>query len=491
MQIAKVKRTNNMKSKLILFWFLCCLCNLILAQDSSVFSFQDFYKQVVDYHPISKQASLLTASAKAELLSARGAFDPVISSNFENKTTDGKNSFTYFEPQIKIPTLIGVDIKAGYDQSDGIAVDNDRVKLIENNGQYLPQYGEYGMLYAGVNVPILRGLQTDSRRAVLRQAQYLQGLNEAERVKVINKLLLSAAKDYWEWQLAYEKLKLMQLSYELAKNRFNFISSRIKGGEDKPIDSVEALIELKRRETILLETQVEFKNVSLSLSNYLWNNNTEPLQLKPTVFPSDIGTEIKLISSDSLQRMVNYTESNHPEIMKLQFKNKQLIIDRKLAVENLKPQLNLEYYPFQTYSKGTQNDVNNIFGRQYKFGASFYSSLFLRKERGKLQQANLKLKNINFETQLTKRELVNEVFANYNNLINLEQLITIQEVLVNNSNTLRNAEQIRFENGESSLFLVNTRERSLIEAQIKQAEIKSKYAKAKVQLQWASGIKLF
>ncbi len=480
-----------MKLKYIQLGFLFCVCNAISAQDSSVFSFQDFYAQVVNYHPVSKQANLLTQSAKAELLAARGAFDPVISTNYENKTTDGKNSYTYFEPQIKIPTLIGVDVKAGYDQSDGIAVNNDRIKILENNGQYFPQYGEYAMLYAGVNVPILRGFQTDGRRASLRQAQYLQGLNEAERVKVINKLLLSAAKDYWEWQLAYEKLKLMQLSYSLAENRFTFISSRIKGGEDKPIDSVEALIELKRRETLLLETEVEFKNASLSISNYLWNDKNEALQLKASVYPSAIGTEIRKISTDSLQRMVNYTEGNHPELIKLQFKNKQLQIDRKLAIENIKPQLNIEYYPFQTYSKGAQNDVNNIFNRQYKFGASFYSSLFLRKERGKLQQANLKLKNIDFEAQLTKRELVNEVFTNYNNLLNLEQLISIQDVLVKNATTLRDAEQTRFENGESSLFLVNTRERSLIDAQIKQAEINSKYAKAKVQIQWSSGIKLF
>jgi outer membrane protein TolC len=480
-----------MKLKYIQLGFLFCICNAISAQDSSVFSFQDFYAQVVNYHPVSKQANLLTQSAKAELLAARGAFDPVISTNYENKTTDGKNSYTYFEPQIKIPTLIGVDVKAGYDQSDGIAVNNDRIKILENNGQYFPQYGEYGMLYAGVNVPILRGFQTDGRRASLRQAQYLQGLNEAERVKVINKLLLSAAKDYWEWQLAYEKLKLMQLSYSLAENRFTFISSRIKGGEDKPIDSVEALIELKRRETLLLETEVEFKNASLSISNYLWNDKNEALQLKASVYPSAIGTEIRKISTDSLQRMVNFTEGNHPELIKLQFKNKQLQVERKLAIENIKPQLNIEYYPFQTYSKGAQNDVNNIFNRQYKFGASFYSSLFLRKERGKLQQANLKLKNIDFEAQLTKRELVNEVFTNYNNLLNLEQLISIQDVLVKNATTLRDAEQTRFENGESSLFLVNTRERSLIDAQIKQVEINSKYAKAKVQIQWSSGIKLF
>jgi outer membrane protein TolC len=189
--------------------------------------------------------------------------------------------------------------------------------------------------------------------------------------------------------------------------------------------------------------------------------------------------------------MVNFAENNHPELQKLQFKNKQLLMDKKLAKENIKPQLNLEYYPFQTYSKGVQNDVNNVFGRQYKMGASFYSSLFLRKERGKLQHANIKLKNNDFETQLTKREIVNDVFANYNQLKNLEQLLAIQQTLVINAIALRNAEDTRFESGESSLFLVNSRERSLIESQIKQAEIKSKYAKAKVQLQWASGVKMF
>lgn len=481
------------KNHQIIFIFLLLTHGklLLAQQDSLVLSFQDFYQQVVLFHPIAKQANLLNDAAKAELLAARGAFDPVISVGYDSKTTDGKNSYTYFEPQIKIPTIIGIDLKAGYDQSDGIAVSSERAKIVENNGVVSQQYGEYGMFYGGLSVPVLRGLQTDSRRTILRQAQYLQGLNEAERVKQINKLFLNAAKDYWEWQLSYEKLRLTQFNFKLAENRFNFISNRIKAGEDKPIDSVEALIELRRRETLLLETELEFKNNSLNLSNYLWNNKNEALQLKGNIVPSEQGNEVNIIANDSVQRMVNFAENNHPELQKLQFKNKQLLMDKKLAIENIKPQLNLEYYPFQTYSKGVQNDVNNVFGRQYKMGASFYSSLFLRKERGKLQQANIKLKNNDFETQITKREIVNDVFANYNQLKNLEQLLAIQQTLVINSIALRNAEETRFESGESSLFLVNSRERSLIESQIKQAEIKSKYAKAKVQLQWASGIKMF
>lgn len=462
------------------------------AQDTAVLKFPVFYEQVVKNHPIAKQANLLTESAKAELKIARGAFDPVLSGDIQQKFTDGKNSYTYFEPQLKVPTLIGIDLKAGYDQSDGIAVTSDKAKIIENSdGTYQQQIGQYGMLYGGVSIPLLRGLQTDVRRVALKQASYLKGLNDAERIKAINKLFLSASKDYWEWQLSYKRLQLLQTNYNLALNRYNFVKSRIKGGEDKPVDSVEAFIELRRREALLVEADVDFKNTSLALSNYLWNDKEEPIQLKSNVVPSNEGLEIKLISNDSLQRLVQYAESFHPEILKLQFKNKQLQFDKRLAIENIKPQLNVEYYPFQTYTYGNQNDVNNVFGRQYKFGASFYSSLLLRKERGKLQQATIKIKSNEFETQVVKREIVNELLSSYNNFINLEKLLSIQESLVYNTLLLRNAEENRFENGESSLFLMNTRERSLIEAQIKLAEINTKYAKAKVQLQWSSGVKLF
>ena len=110
----KLKMTNKMK--FLFFKILVALFFIsfkLQAQDSSVLTFSSFYSQVVQNHPLAKQANLLTAAAKAELLAARGAFDPVISTNYSNKQTDGNNSYTYFEPQLKVPTLIGVDLNAG------------------------------------------------------------------------------------------------------------------------------------------------------------------------------------------------------------------------------------------------------------------------------------------------------------------------------------------------------------------------------------------
>jgi outer membrane protein TolC len=115
----------------------------------------------------------------------------------------------------------------------------------------------------------------------------------------------------------------------------------------------------------------------------------------------------------------------------------------------------------------------------------------LRKERGKLAVTDYKIKQNVYEREFTKRELVNEVLASYNELQNTEKLLTLQTSVVSNAQKLRDAEEIRFENGESSLFLVNQRERSLIEAQAKLVELNAKYAKAKVHLQWSSGIQIF
>jgi outer membrane protein TolC len=459
------------------------------SQDTTVLYFDAFYEQVLRYHPISKQAMLLPKMAQAELRSARGAFDPTIQFNLNSKQTNGQNSYQYVEPQVKIPTLIGIDIKAGLDQSSGLTINPER-------GKYDPVSGttkniEYQLFYAGVSVPVLRGLLTDARRNQLRQAQLLSGLNQAEQISSINKLLLEAAKVYWEWNQNYQRLAYLQNGLELAKNRKFFIISRIKAGEAKAMDSVEAWVEYKRREALLNEMELAFLNSSLELSNFLWDENNNALQLMPQVIPSNKGSQIQFISLDSIQTLTSLAQEFHPDVQKLTYKLNQSQLDRRLALENLKPQLNVDYIPFQTYSAGSRDDVDGLFMKNYKLGVSFYSSVLLRKERGKLELTNYKIQQNELQLQQGKRVVNNTLLATYNELKTNEKLVSIQNELVQNAILLRNAEEYRFENGESSLFLINQRERTLIDAQVKLAELEAKYAKAKYQLQWASGQKYF
>lgn len=469
--------------------FLYCLLAMALtvaAQDSTQLTFDAYYNQVIQYHPIIKQARLLPEQARMELRSARGAFDPVASIDYRNKTTNDKNSYTYFTPELKIPTRIGVDIKGGYEQSSGSSINPEVGKFDPATGQF----ADYGLLYGGISVPIGQGLLFDRRRAALQQALVMQNLAQAEQVKIINKLLLETAKIYWEWQQSFELLKLMQANVRVAQDRMTFINNRIRLGEEKPIDSVEAYIEFTRREVLLIEAELDFKNAGIILSNHLWNEKNEPLALKENIYPQSYSLTIERISNDSLQRLLNNAKESHPEILAMSAKIRSIDIERKLSAELIKPQLNLEYYPFQTFTYGNRDEVNNVLTNNYKFGATFYMPILLRKERGKLEATKFKLKQSQLEFDQNQRTIINNIFTSYNEVLNLSNLVGIQNDLVRNAVLLRDAEEIRFESGESSLFLVNMRERSLIESQAKLVELKAKFAKSLAVLQWSAGSRL-
>jgi outer membrane protein TolC len=114
--------------------------------------------------------------------------------------------------------------------------------------------------------------------------------------------------------------------------------------------------------------------------------------------------------------------------------------------------------------------------------------LFLRKERGKLALTKAKISQTELERLLTNKEIQNQIMASYNQLVILEKQVALLNQLVENYVVLRNAEIEKFSIGESSLFLVNSRETKLIEARIKVAKQIANYQKAKAQLLWAAGV---
>ncbi|MEN9363501.1 MAG: hypothetical protein RI903_809, partial [Bacteroidota bacterium] len=59
------------------------------------------YLQIVrNYHPIAKQASIGIQKSEAQILQARGAFDPILSHYSSQKTLDGKNYYTSQNPEL-------------------------------------------------------------------------------------------------------------------------------------------------------------------------------------------------------------------------------------------------------------------------------------------------------------------------------------------------------------------------------------------------------
>ena len=99
----------------------------------------------------------------------------------------------------------------------------------------------------------------------------------------------------------------------------------------------------------------------------------------------------------------------------------------------------------------------------------------------KLEENNLYFKQKIVETENKIRDYYNRV------TILQTQIATANSALLNYNSLLKN-ELLRFNNGESSLFLVNSRENKVLEIKQKIIELQIKLLKANYTLNWTCGL---
>ena len=451
---------------------LLMLCTIpTFAQ--TTFGYEDFKNLVLKNHPTVKQANLFPRDAEAEIMQAKGAFDLKLTSYFDRKSFKGIDYYNRWDNILKIPTWPGVDFKLGYER---------------NTGKYLLQEESSQLLVAGLSVPIGQGLIIDARRNTLKQARLGRNYAEAERQKLINSTIFYATKSYWDWWFSYQQLQLIQEGYDLADKRFIATRERARVGEQATIDSVEAKITLQDREVALQQAIIELQNYRLALSNYLWSTYETPLELPEGAAPPV--APIRKVDETTLLALINQAKLQHPEIQKLNVKMDQLQIEERFRKEMLKPvfNANFNFIADGFVSKPTSNFENSFSLNNHKLGFEFAMPLFLRKERGKLQQVRIKQQSTGLDLNLARREIMNDVYAAYNEVRNFEKQLKIQQDATQNQEILVRAEQRKFDIGESTLFLINTRESKLIEMRTKIELLKSKYEKALANLAYMAGL---
>ncbi|MCB2379162.1 TolC family protein [Hymenobacter sp. BT635] len=444
-----------------------------------VFALADLLTFVTLRHPVARQAALLPERAQQEVRYARGLFDPNATSKYYGKTLGGKEYFHDWDTQLRVPLWFGADVKAGFERGTGTYVNPENYTA------------PAGLSYLGVSVPLAQGLLIDERRASVRQAQALRGLAEAERRGALNKLVLQAAKDYWDWSLNYQRLELLRTNVDLAQVRFRAVRERVRQGDLAAIDSVEALTELQNRQATLAQARVQWRNATLLLSNYLWNEQNQPVELPAAVRPQPLPATWPTLPPDSVAALSELARQIHPDLQKSRAKLSQLSIERRLLSNKLLPKLSLDYnllqagQPFSAEKPASLN--GSYLQNNYKLGVSFAYPLLLRQERSKLQLNRFKLQETELSLQQDTRTVETTVRTVANDWEALREQLSLQEQIVQNAERMRRGEQIRFENGESSVFLLNTREASLVSARVKLAELQAKYAQTQATLRWAAG----
>lgn len=451
---------------------------MIMPDSAHALTLESFYQIILDTHPVARQAHLLRDVAREEIRLARGNFDPKVEWQYLVKNYNDTEYYRLSKAGIKLPSVFPIDPSIGVERNTGQYL---------NPQDYISNQYNYRQLYAGLALPLGKGLLTDERRATLRQAHLFTELTEAEQIKLVNKLLLEASKDYWHWFYTYYQYQLQSRSVRIADEILRRVRLNAAQGEAAVIDTVQASITWQQRVVEKQEAFLSFQNAGLTISNYLWDSVGSPVMLDMTWVPVLPEASFHLTPAD-LTALAEQARQNHPELKKLSVKINQLEVDRRLAVEFLKPRLDLNYY-FINQPLNPEGTASFTPLEDYKFGVDFSFPLFIRKERAKLNQTKIKIRSTQLERDFAERQILNEITATYNSLLTTHTLVQQQSGMVRSYERLLQAELLNLENGESDLFKINIQQEKLIQSQSKLLKLKAEYEKNKAMLWWAAGVR--
>lgn len=445
------------------------------APPERIFTRSALLQLIEDNHPAARQAALRTDMGTASVRAARGAFDPKAFASRQEKNFENKEYYNLLDAGLRVPTWFGVELYGGLEDNSGELLDPQQTTPAE------------GLLKAGVSVTVGQGLFIDERRADLRKAQAYQGMADAERLQLLNEVYYNALSDHLDWVAAFKQFGVNTEALAQAVIRLNAVRSNFQGGDRPAIDTLEALLQVQDRELRLRDARLTFRNATVQLSNHLWDNDLRPLEIGEELQPdtNDLLPPTRLPMLDTL---LQQAMREHPKLLMFQGKVEQLDIERRLRTEFLKPQLDLNYTLLGRGAAVTEGGAANWNNQNMQWGFGFSMPILLRKERGELSLAKLRMLDAELGLDRERQGIRTTIGQRSNDLAIFQEQVGLVADMVRNSRGLLNGENRRFDAGESSLFLVNIREVAWLESRMKLVTMETKYRRAFYTLDKESGI---
>ncbi|MFY7948130.1 MAG: TolC family protein, partial [Gemmatimonas sp.] len=234
-------------------------------------------------------------------------------------------------------------------------------------------------------------------------------------------------------------------------------------------------------------TEAAFYVATLNLLAYLWDDAGRPAALPENAKPVLDGIGRGGIDSLRLDGLLALATRRNPDLLKVQAKVQQAEAERLLATQGLIPLAEAKLAGLAERGSDAAFFNRERLDNNYKAALTFSTPLLFLKESGKFAATGAKLEFQEFERDRLRRDVEFDARAAIFELSNLQRLLDRQAANVRNARLLRDAEQVRFENGESTLLILNLRERLVLDEATKLAALEAKVASARGALALATG----
>lgn len=413
--------------------------------------------------PPLRAALLERPLAEADLLNQEGRFDLSLRTRLDTQNF-GFYQNERFEIALEQPTTVwGSTLYSGYGISHGRYPDYDGKALTNEAGQYR----------AGVRVPLARDRAIDSRRADLGKARIGLRLADLSIDQQRLTILQTATRRYWDWVAAGRRLLIANTLLEVAIGRDAILLEAVRIGALPQFEQLDNQRIVLQRRSNVVEARRSLENSSIELSLFLRDGNGQP-QLAPAEqllpgFPDPAAISEKEMLDD-----MNDALSRRPEVLRFIFQRNQVQIEKKLAENQRLPNIDL----FAEYLREAGDGSVRRGPNDLRVGLIFDLPLQRRQATSRLRNAEARLGQIDQREIFQKDQVTADVrdAASAVRAAFERSTVVSEELAV--TRRVEDAERLRFELGDSTLFVLNQREQATAEAAIREANALADYFRA-------------
>jgi outer membrane protein TolC len=414
-----------------------------------------FLKQVFLYHPAMRSMQLDVAKAEADVQSARAAFDPIWKTEYANKSFEGKPYYDYQHTAVEWQLPPGVGVKVGGERNRGDFINPELSTPAD------------GLAFAEIRLPIGDGLLRTPEQTRLQQARLLGDRSLRDLESFQRDFITYAAQVYWNWTAVDRELELRIRISRLSYQRYEQTVRRFEEGLATAMDTLEAYNSFIKRETERLNTENMYQDWYRIVGTMVWNEDVFDEFRDGRVIPDSNWTSVP--NERTLDVMgEGRSPLLHPALESLDLDRRIADLDFRLSRERIKPDIDLT-----AKAISTPNTIN-LSNNSAVVGISAKIPIISRKERAAIQKARIKQEQVDLKLSMKERELMQK-FDQFEQQLRLTQeMLVIAEQAAQNSARLLYLENRRLLFGESTIFLINRRESSYLDAELKLIDVRRK-----------------
>jgi outer membrane protein TolC len=417
------------------------------------------------HFPSVQAAQAAIAEREGNLLAAEGVFDPRVDGGLYSRLGgyyDGTAADVGFYQSVP---FMGAEVFADYSVSGGdFPIYEDQLVTTD-----------FGQARVGVALSLLRDREIDDRRFAVSKAELETRMAEfgllAEQIDILQQAYIAYAR----WLISAQLLLAYEELLNIAVVRGAALERQVEAGDVAEILLVENEQAVLQREGLVVESRRQVRLSAERLALFLRDDQGV------VVFPNYDESLVMPVQDEGFldtpeEELIEQALLNRPDIAVAKTLQSQFRLEKRIAENLAKPRLDFRVYSARDFGSGTLRRQ----GTDTIADISFSIPLAIRTARGRAASADARLTGVGYELRLLIDEAKRDLRLS---LVNLRATTELKEVALRElavAQRLAEAELRQFEAGTSDYFLLNVRERSLGEAQLRrwQAELNHQVALA-------------